>query len=332
MGAGDGGADALGVADDRVALAAKFLHQAAYAHLIVGVAALERVDFGMDQRLEFRCAGNGALDAFVHGRDFAANGLADGEDAVAGNVFRLGEAQGDLGHRAGGGTHLAGACHHDREGEEDEDRNDDRDQEADGRRHCQQIGDGADLPDRRGVKQVCQSEHANCPQQREQGGVADRAAARTAFERAQQTGGVLAAVVVGRRHRACRREWRGRGLGRSVFARRSLCRLRGRTLRGSSTLEFAGRAGDLVFQLIQGNVVEMHPGRRRSDRSSAHLQALRTSARRCSCPLVSYSCHSSLITPRRGLRLPRHCSRPRCGTTRSVRARGVMPENSFPAS
>ena len=256
VGAGDGGADALGVADDRIALAAEFLDQAAHAHFVVGIAALERIDLGMDQGLQFGSASYRALDALVHGRDFAADGLADGQDAVAGNVFRFGKAERDLGHRPGGGAHFAGAGHHDREREEDQDRNYNADQEADGRRHRQQVGHRADLPDRGRVEQVGQPDAANRPQGRQNRRIAQRAAARTAFERAQQPGHVLAAVVIGGRHRARRRERRRRHSRRGAFAGGGLLRNGRCPRRRACVLEFAGGAGNLVLQLVQRNIVE----------------------------------------------------------------------------
>jgi hypothetical protein len=87
--ADDRGADALGVVDDRLAFGAEFVDETANAQFVVGVAALERVDFGVHERFELGGAGDGALDAFVHRRDLAANGLADGHDALGGDGFRL---------------------------------------------------------------------------------------------------------------------------------------------------------------------------------------------------------------------------------------------------
>ena len=77
VGAGDRGAHALGMGDDGFALAAEAIDQGADARLVLGIGALDLVDFGVDQRLELDGARQRALDAFAHGRDFAAHGLAD---------------------------------------------------------------------------------------------------------------------------------------------------------------------------------------------------------------------------------------------------------------
>ena len=101
MDAVDGVADLLGLADQRVALAAEILQQAADAHLVVVVGVLERGDLVCDQRLELGGARQRALDAVAHGGDFAPDRLADGDDRLARDRFRLGEPHGDLGHGLG---------------------------------------------------------------------------------------------------------------------------------------------------------------------------------------------------------------------------------------
>ena len=87
------------MADDGVALLAEAVDQRADAGLVLRVGALELVDLGVDQRLELDGARQRALDAFAHRRDLAAHGLADHHDAVLRERLRLGEAEGDLGHR-----------------------------------------------------------------------------------------------------------------------------------------------------------------------------------------------------------------------------------------
>ena len=76
--------------DDRVALRAEFVDETANPQFVVRIAALQRVDFGMNQRLKLGRPRDRPFDAFVHGRDFAANGLADGHDALGGNRLRFG--------------------------------------------------------------------------------------------------------------------------------------------------------------------------------------------------------------------------------------------------
>ncbi len=99
MHAVDGVANLLGLADQRVALAAEILQQRADAHLVVVVGVFERGDFVGDQRLELGGARERALDAVAHGRDLAADRLADGDDRLARNRLGLGQPHGDFGHR-----------------------------------------------------------------------------------------------------------------------------------------------------------------------------------------------------------------------------------------
>ncbi len=66
----------------------------------------------MDEQLEFAGAGEGAFDAVAHGRDFAADRLADIDDGVGGDVLRLGQPGGDVGDRAGDDPHLLRAPDH----------------------------------------------------------------------------------------------------------------------------------------------------------------------------------------------------------------------------
>ena len=87
-----------------------------------GIGALELVDLGVDKRFELDGARQRALDAFAHGRDLAAHGLADHHDAVLGQVFRLGEAERHLGHRLGGKPHVLRAADHHGEAPEQDDR------------------------------------------------------------------------------------------------------------------------------------------------------------------------------------------------------------------
>ena len=97
--AGDGAANLLGLADQIVALMGDVLQQRADAHLVVAVGALERRDFVGNQGFEFAGARDRALDAVAHGRDFAADRLADGHHRVAGRALGLREADRDLRHR-----------------------------------------------------------------------------------------------------------------------------------------------------------------------------------------------------------------------------------------
>ncbi|MNK60081.1 hypothetical protein D3C87_792080 [compost metagenome] len=214
--ADDGGADALGVIDDGVTLGGQFLHEAAHAQFIVGIAAFERVDFGMNEGFEFRRAGDCALDAVIHGRDFAAHRLTNGHDAVGRYRFGLGKTKGDFGHGAGGVPQIAGTRHHDREGEEQHDGNKDADDD------CHQAGDSGeisqrgDVPERIAIEKMCDTKAAERPDDRHDRGVAQRAADGAAFQRFQDHGRAALGTVIGRfeiGRSGCLFGRRARGLG-----------------------------------------------------------------------------------------------------------------------
>ena len=149
MCADDGRTDAFGVIDDGIAFGAQFVDQPAHAQFIVGVAALKRVDFGVDERLEFGCARNRALDALVHGGDFAPDGLANGHDPLGGDGLGLRQAQRHFGHGTRGVAHVLRTGHHRREGEEEKDRHDDPNDDRD------ETGHGNEPADRTGRPQLC---------------------------------------------------------------------------------------------------------------------------------------------------------------------------------
>ena len=87
----DGGAHLLGLPDQRVALVGELLEQAADADFVVAIGALERGDFVLHQGFELAGARQRALDAVAHGRDLAADRLADGDDGIARHGLGLGE-------------------------------------------------------------------------------------------------------------------------------------------------------------------------------------------------------------------------------------------------
>ena len=115
----DGVAHLFGRRDEIVVLAVQVFEQAADAHFVVVIGALERGHFVLHERFEFGGAGERALDAVAHGGDFAADRLADGDDGFARHRFRLAEPHRDFGHRLRDETHLARAVDHVREHEEE---------------------------------------------------------------------------------------------------------------------------------------------------------------------------------------------------------------------
>ena len=107
--AGDGAADLLGLADQIVALMGDILQQRADPHLVVAVGALQRRDFVGHQGFEFAGARDRAFDAVAHGRDFAADRLADGHHRVGGGAFGLRKADRHLRHRLRDHAHFLAA-------------------------------------------------------------------------------------------------------------------------------------------------------------------------------------------------------------------------------
>ncbi len=184
--------------DDRVALGAEFVNQAADAQLVVCIAAFQRVDFGMNQRFQLGGTRNGALDAFVHRRHFAADSLADRHDALGGNGFRFGETQGHFRHRAGRIAQISSSRHHDREGEEQHDRQQDADDEGDDSRCSEDAGDRGEFPQLAAVDQLAETDTRNNPEERDNGGIADGALDRAAFERTKNRIRGAATGIIGR--------------------------------------------------------------------------------------------------------------------------------------
>ena len=195
------------MADDGFALEAELLNQRADAQFVVAIAALQRVDFGMNQGFQFGGTGDRPLDTFVHCRNFAADGLADRHDAFGGCGFRLGQAQSDFGHGAGGAAQFLGARNHDGKGEKQHHRQDDEDRYTDGTRHGRQVGKRADLPDFRAVEKIGDTKATDDPQGGDCCSDAHRRAAGADVQRSQDRGRSLAAIVVCWRKRGCLGGW-----------------------------------------------------------------------------------------------------------------------------
>ena len=121
MHAVDGVAHLLGFADQGFALLGDAVDEAADAHLVVVVSAFERSDLVVDQGFQLRGARDRPLDAVAHGRDFAADRLADSHDRIVGDQLRFGEADSGSPHRLGDEPQFLRARHHVRQNEEEQD-------------------------------------------------------------------------------------------------------------------------------------------------------------------------------------------------------------------
>ncbi len=108
MGAADRKFHPLGITDHGFALRHQLVDQRAQADFIVGIGALERRDLAAHDGLKLTGARNRALDAVAHGGDFAADGLAQRQDGIGADHFRLGQAQRHLGHGARHQPHFLG--------------------------------------------------------------------------------------------------------------------------------------------------------------------------------------------------------------------------------
>ncbi|MND45110.1 hypothetical protein D3C80_359630 [compost metagenome] len=192
------GANALCVIDDRFALGTQFLNQTANAHLVVAVAAFECVDFRVDEHFQLGCTRDRTLDALVHGRDFAAYGLADAHDPFRCDGFRLGQAKGDLSHGAGSVPEILRTGHHNGESEEKEDGDQDADGKRDQTRSGQNAGNRCDLPQRSTIDQLTKADTGHRPENGDDQSIADRATNRAAVQRAHNRRRVPASGIVGR--------------------------------------------------------------------------------------------------------------------------------------
>ena len=124
MGAGKGFRNLVGVGDDGFALARQFIEQDADAALVVAIGALKLGHLGADHAFQLAGAGQRPFDAVAHGRDLAADRLAQGHNLFSGDGFGLGETNRHLGHGAGGVAHFLGAAQNGAHGEEENDRRD----------------------------------------------------------------------------------------------------------------------------------------------------------------------------------------------------------------
>ena len=120
MNAGDGVAHVFGLADQGLALDGQVREQVADAYFVVVIGALERGDFVVHQRFELGRAGERAFDAVAHGGNFAADGLADGDDLLARRAFRLRQPHRHFRHGLGNQAHVLRAAEHVCEHEEED--------------------------------------------------------------------------------------------------------------------------------------------------------------------------------------------------------------------
>ena len=221
----------------------------------------------MNQRFELDGARKGAFDAFAHGRHFAADRLADHHDAILRHVLGLGEPERHLGHGLRGDAHVLRAAHHRREGPEQHDGNDGRDQHADKLRTGEQLVHRADAPDGGTEDHVGKRCGARDPRDRDEGHDPVDRVRRAPVQAVQKRAVVLLAIVVRRRER--------RRLGRAFVGairlrldraqlllaggrRRCGGRCRRLVRRGARIAgptgagQFLGRLRDLRFQILHG--------------------------------------------------------------------------------
>ncbi len=199
MGTGDGLAHAFGVHDDRLALADQFVDQGADLQFVVVVGAFQRRHFIMDKDFQLAGARDRPFDAVAHGGDFAADGLANAEDAFLGHVFRLGQTQGDFRHAPGNDAHFLRAPDHHGHDEEEDDGDDDADDGQDHFRRADQglgIGQRSDLVGKRGHEEAAAERG---PQGAEGEGAPERRGRGTALQGVDQVADVPAIIVGCRR-------------------------------------------------------------------------------------------------------------------------------------
>ena len=91
-------ADARAVIGKRLALGGELADESPDAKLVLAIGPLERRHLAVHHGFELARPPDGARDGIVHGRDLAADGLADRGDRLLGKLVGLGEPDGDLGH------------------------------------------------------------------------------------------------------------------------------------------------------------------------------------------------------------------------------------------
>ena len=179
VGAGNGRAQPLGMGDDALALIAQLAQERAHTRLVVGVGALQFGDLVLHQRFKFAGPGDRAFDAFAHRGDFAPDGLADHGHPLLRQIFRRGEAEGDLAHRAGGVAHLLGAADKNGKAKEHDDRDHHADHDRDHAGQGTQLFDRPDLPDIGRIEQMRKSRAGADPDKAENAGPCQRPPAGT---------------------------------------------------------------------------------------------------------------------------------------------------------
>ena len=251
MHAVDGVADLLGLADQRVALAAEVLQQRADAHFVVVVGVFERRHLVGDQRLKLGGARQRALDAVAHGGDFAADRLTDGDDRFARDRLRLGEPHRDFRHRLRDQPHFLRAHRHVGEHVEEHDR-----REIDRAEHGEHRRGEAGRAERCldfGKVEPAEQEAADHPDAGEDAGENVGGLGGPALDRAQDVADRFLVVVGGGAAQRCRCRPDGAGLRRR--RRRPCCALERRPGQGvfrSRVRRQRGRRrrGHLVRRLV----------------------------------------------------------------------------------
>ncbi len=197
MHAGNGAADLFGLADQGLALMHEFRKQLADAHFVVVIGALERGDLVVHQRFQLGGAGERALDTVAHGGDFAADGVADGDDLFARGAFRLHQPHRHFGHGFGNLTHVLGAAEHVRQHVEEDDRQRDGADDAD--RGCDAEARGGEQGLQIATEEIGDGDAAGGPGGRNDAGENVRGARGPAAQRLQNLSDAGAVVIGGAR-------------------------------------------------------------------------------------------------------------------------------------
>ena len=196
----DGVADLPGLADEGIALAAQILQQRPDAHLVVVVCVFEGGDLVRDQGLELGGARERALDAVAHGGDFASNGLANGDDRLAGHRLGLRQPHGDLRHGLGDEAQFLRAPRHVGKHVEE----DDRYEEGGGEHRQHRCGQAARSERGLQLRQIEPAEHqaGQHPQAGEDGREDVGGAGRATLQGAQDLPDGFTVVIGGTAQRA----------------------------------------------------------------------------------------------------------------------------------
>ena len=271
---GDRGTNPLGVLDDGLALVDQLLDDAADPALVLAIGAIQRRDLVVDERLQLAGPAERALDGLAHRVDLLADRLAGGDRALLGDLGGVGNADCDAGHHVGDIADLGRPARERGDAEENGYRQQDAENERQGRLLAQERCDGRTLRDPFSEEAPADGGAHHEPEQRKAGGDPDWRRGRPGLQLGIELAEV-ALVVSGPTWRAGLAR---AGCGLAAITRTAL-RLKGRFDRRTADLRHVGGLVGGV-RLIRHRSPKLHacaPASQRASRSR-HVSDRQTSS------------------------------------------------------